>query len=59
MLALLYRRSAPATDHPIRGAEVHTSGSAGVPKAVLHTCGHHYSNALGSNVNLPPTAEDR
>ena len=38
---------------------VHTSGSAGVPKAVLHTCGNHYYNALGSNVNLPPTAEDR
>ena len=38
---------------------VHTSGSAGVPKAVLHTCGNHYYNALGSNVNLPLTAEDR
>ena len=36
-----------------------TCGSAGVPKAVLHTCGNHYFNALGSNVNLPPTANDR
>ena len=32
---------------------VHASGSAGVPRAVLHTCGNHYYNALGSNVNLP------
>ena len=38
---------------------VHTSGSAGVPKAVLHTCGNHYYNAPGSNANLPLTAEDR
>ena len=38
---------------------LHTSGSAGVPKAVLHTCGNHYYNALGSNANLPLTAEDR
>ena len=30
-----------------------------VPKAVLHTCGNHYYNALGSNANLPLTAEDR
>lgn len=32
---------------------VHASGSAGVPGAVLHTCGNHYYNAPGSNVNLP------
>lgn len=38
---------------------VHTSGSARVPGAVLHTCGNHYYNALGSSVNLPLTAEDR
>ena len=38
---------------------VHTSGSSGVPKAVLHSCGNHYYNALGSNANLPLTAEDR
>ena len=36
-----------------------TSGSAGVPKAVLHSCGNHYYNALGSNANLPLTPEDR
>jgi len=38
---------------------VFTSGSAGVPKAVLHTCGNHYYNALGSNINLPLTTGDR
>ena len=38
---------------------VFTSGSAGVPKAVLHTCGNHYYNALGSNINLPLTSGDR
>lgn len=38
---------------------VFTSGSTGVPKAVLHTCGNHYYNALGSNTNLPLTVGDR
>ena len=38
---------------------VFTSGSTGEPKAVLHTCGNHYYNALGSNTNLPLTARDR
>lgn len=36
-----------------------TSGSAGVPRAVLHTFGNHYYNALGSNANLPLGAGDR
>ena len=35
-----------------------TSGSAGVPRAVLHSCGNHYYNAPASNANLPMTAED-
>ena len=30
-----------------------TSGSSDLPKAVLHTYGNHYYNALGSNRNLP------
>ncbi len=38
---------------------VFTSGSAGVPKAVLHSYGNHYYNALGSNTNLPLTIRDR
>ncbi|MDD9982578.1 MAG: AMP-binding protein [Gammaproteobacteria bacterium] len=38
---------------------VFTSGSTGVPRAVLHTCGNHYYNALGSNTNLPLTTGDR
>ena len=36
-----------------------TSGSAGVPKAVLHSYGNHYYSALGSNRNLPLTTGDR
>ena len=32
---------------------VFTSGSSGAPKAALHTLGHHVSNALGANENLP------
>ncbi len=38
---------------------VFTSGSAGAPKAVLHSYGNHYYNALGSNRNLPLVAGDR
>ena len=38
---------------------VHTSGSTGVPRAMLHSCGNHYYNALGSNANLPLTVGDR
>jgi O-succinylbenzoic acid--CoA ligase len=36
-----------------------TSGSSKKPKAVLHTLGNHYYNALGSNENLPFKPEDR
>ncbi len=38
---------------------VFTSGSTGVPKAVLHSYGNHYYNALGSNTNLPLAPGDR
>ena len=38
---------------------VFTSGSAGAPKAVLHSYGNHYYNALGSNRNLPLVVGDR
>jgi O-succinylbenzoic acid--CoA ligase len=36
-----------------------TSGSSGTPKAVLHTLGNHYFNALGANLNLPFQPQDR
>ena len=38
---------------------VFTSGSTGAPKAALHTFGNHYSNALGSNANIPLAPGDR
>lgn len=36
-----------------------TSGSAAEPKAVLHTFGNHYYNALGANKNIPFEPGDR
>jgi len=36
-----------------------TSGSVGRPKAVLHTWGNHYFNALGSAANIPYGPGDR
>lgn len=36
-----------------------TSGSATEPKAVLHTFGNHYYNALGANKNIPFEPGDR
>lgn len=36
-----------------------TSGSSGVPKAVLHTFAHHYYSALGANENMPLGPNDR
>jgi O-succinylbenzoic acid--CoA ligase len=38
---------------------VFTSGSAGVPKAALHTFGNHYFSASGSNANIPLEPGDR
>lgn len=38
---------------------VFTSGSAGEPKAALHTFGNHYFSALGSNANIPLEPGDR
>jgi O-succinylbenzoic acid--CoA ligase len=36
-----------------------TSGSSGVPKAVLHSYGSHYFSAKGSNLNIPMRLGDR
>jgi len=36
-----------------------TSGSVGRPKAVLHTRGNHYFNAIGSAANIPYGSGDR
>ena len=36
-----------------------TSGTSHEPKAVLHTYGNHYFNALGSNENIPLVPGDR
>lgn len=38
---------------------IHTSGSSAEPKAVLHTLGNHYYNALGSHQNIPFNSGDR
>ncbi len=38
---------------------IFTSGSVGRPKAVLHTWGNHYFNALGSAANIPYGSGDR
>ena len=38
---------------------VFTSGSAGVPKAALHTFGNHYYSAEGSNANISLGPRDR
>jgi len=38
---------------------IFTSGSSATPKAVLHTFGHHYYNALGANENMPLAFGDR
>ena len=42
-----------------RATVVFTSGSTGAPKAALHSFGNHYSNALGSNANIPLVPGDR
>ncbi len=36
-----------------------SSGSTGMPKAILHTWGNHYFNALGSNENIVVSPADR
>ena len=41
------------------GSTIFTSGSSGKPKAILHTLGNHYFNALGSNQNIQLQPGDR
>jgi len=38
---------------------IFTSGSSGQAKAVLHSLGNHYYNALGANKNMPLVPGDR
>ena len=38
---------------------IFTSGSAGAPKAAVHTFGNHYYSALGSNANIALAPGDR
>lgn len=38
---------------------IFTSGSSGIPKAVMHTLGNHYHSSLGSNANIEFTEKDR
>lgn len=38
---------------------IYSSGSTGQPKAILHTLGNHYFNAIGSNQNIPLAPGDR
>ncbi len=38
---------------------IFTSGSAGMPKAVLHTLGNHYYSSLGSNINIEFNEKDK
>jgi O-succinylbenzoic acid--CoA ligase len=38
---------------------IFTSGSLGKPKAILHSLGNHFYSALGSNMNIKLTPEDR
>ncbi len=38
---------------------IFSSGSTGQPKAIAHTFGNHYFNALGANENIPLNHADR
>lgn len=54
------RRTEPHQFHADQPATVvFTSGSTGVPKAVLHTIGNHYFSAEGANQNIPLGPGDR
>ena len=38
---------------------IFTSGSSGMPKAVMHTLGNHYYSSLGSNANIKFSKKDK
>ena len=61
--AFLRSRPAPETRNPVidtgaRATIVFTSGSAGEPKAAVHSYGNHYFSAAASNRNLPVKGGD-
>ncbi|MDP2654163.1 MAG: o-succinylbenzoate--CoA ligase [Candidatus Omnitrophota bacterium] len=49
----------PVVDFDQEATVIFTSGSTSEPKAILHSYGNHYDNALGSNELIPVTAGDR
>lgn len=49
----------PPIPHDRPATVVFTSGSAGEPKAALHTFGNHYYSARGSNENIALASGDR
>lgn len=52
-------RELPQLDLDRDASIMFTSGSSDEPKAVLHTLGNHYYNALGSNENIALVEADR
>lgn len=59
LLAADARGDLPAFDRGAPATIVFTSGSAGAPKAALHSFENHWASAVGANRNLPLRPGDR